>query len=313
MTDARPEPLVPEEVDLSGYEYMPWYGEFLRRSHFNSRVSDSEFRAAANLWWSAWKEIPAASLPNDDAVLCRLADLARDMRTWRKVKAGAMAGFVLCADGRWYHSFLSVLARDSWVEREKLIRAGKKSGAVRRAKKAKKSEAEGEQRSNDVPVEPVDKRTVLEQGKREEKKEQEHRCGDSDIPASDEREAVGDSNPQPEALARMVVECQRAKVSNVAEGMAVVERWHRNGSTPTQVVKACIEARRSIPLPKELTVGYVDTIVVRITREDAEIRHAANASVKRAQDQVAAQREMTRNAAPAPEGFMAAHVKRGRG
>lgn len=113
-----PDPLVPADVDLRGLEYMPYYGDRLRESGLNARATDGEYRAAHNLWWSAWKQVPASSLPDDDIELCKLADLGRDQRTWQTVKAGAMRGFVLCSDGRWYHRQLAVFALDAWAMRQ---------------------------------------------------------------------------------------------------------------------------------------------------------------------------------------------------
>lgn len=118
LTSQLPAPLVPAEVDLTGYRYMPYYGDRLRDSDLNGRATDAEYRAAHNLWWAAWKQVPAASLPNDDGTLCKLADLGRDTRTWRAVKERAMHGFVLCSDGRYYHRVLAEVALEAWAGRE---------------------------------------------------------------------------------------------------------------------------------------------------------------------------------------------------
>jgi hypothetical protein len=112
------EPLVPAEVDLRGYDYMPFYGHHLFGSDFNAKVSDAEWRAAVTLWWAAWNQVPAASLPNDDTALCRLADLGRDLKTFKKLKANALHGFVECSDGRLYHRQLSKWAIDAWDLRQ---------------------------------------------------------------------------------------------------------------------------------------------------------------------------------------------------
>lgn len=117
MTESLPAPLVPVEVDLRGYEFMPYYGDRLRDSDMNSRATDAEYRAAHNLWWAAWKQLPAASLPDDETTLCRLADLGRDLKTWRAVRERALHGFVLCADGRFYHRVLAPLAVEAWEMR----------------------------------------------------------------------------------------------------------------------------------------------------------------------------------------------------
>ena len=114
MTEPLPDPLVPPEVDLRGYEFMPYYGDRLRDSDLNSRATDAEYRAAHNLWWSAWKQVPAASLPDDDTVLARLADLGRDLKSWQKVRDVALRGFIKCSDGRFYHKVLSPLAIEAF-------------------------------------------------------------------------------------------------------------------------------------------------------------------------------------------------------
>lgn len=116
---AFPEPPVPLDCDLRGYEFMPLYGTHLFGSEFNARASDTAWRAAITLWWAAWNQQPAASLPSDDVALCRLADLGRDMKTWAKIKDDALHGFVVCSDGRLYHMFLGKLALEAWDRRLK--------------------------------------------------------------------------------------------------------------------------------------------------------------------------------------------------
>lgn len=72
-------------------------------STFHARATDGEWRAGVTLWMKSWDQVPAGSLPTDDIDLCRLAELARDIKTWKKVKDGALRGWVLCTDGRLYH------------------------------------------------------------------------------------------------------------------------------------------------------------------------------------------------------------------
>lgn len=119
MSNSHVDPMIPAEVDLRGYGFMPLYGHHLFGSDFNSRVSDAGWRAAITLWWAAWNQVPAASLPNDDAALCRLADLGRDVKSFRKLKDDALHGFVLCSDGRLYHKYLAGLAVEAWARRVK--------------------------------------------------------------------------------------------------------------------------------------------------------------------------------------------------
>jgi len=69
------------------------------------------------LWWmKAWHQVPAGSLPNDDASLCHLAGLGRDVKTWKKIRADALRGFSLCDDGRLYHAFLCKMALEAHDE-----------------------------------------------------------------------------------------------------------------------------------------------------------------------------------------------------
>jgi hypothetical protein len=92
---ALPDPLTPADCDLRGLEYMPLLGASVRQRLQRTR---QRYRVpvALTLWWAAWTQKPAASLPDDDA-RCVCADLGRDMRTWRKVKKVALHGFVKCS------------------------------------------------------------------------------------------------------------------------------------------------------------------------------------------------------------------------
>jgi len=109
--DKPPPPLTPPDTDLRGQKYMPFHGANLFGSDSYVHFSDAELRAALNLWWVSWQgQIPAASLPDDDVILCNAAGLGRDLRSWRKVKEMALRGFVKCSDGRLYHRFLASMA-----------------------------------------------------------------------------------------------------------------------------------------------------------------------------------------------------------
>ena len=115
--DELPEPLVPSYVDLAGYGYMPLYGHRLLGSEFNSLCSDAEWRAGVTLWWVAWNQRPAASLPDSDPALARMAEFGKDVRAWRRVRDHALHGFVKCSDGRLYHRVLAALAIEAWERR----------------------------------------------------------------------------------------------------------------------------------------------------------------------------------------------------
>ncbi|AHE55525.1 DUF1376 domain-containing protein [Sphingomonas sanxanigenens] len=134
MSDAAlPDPLTPPDCDLRGLEYMPLLGNHLFGSEFNARATDSEWRAALTLWWAAWGQVPAASLPDEDTALCRFADLGKDVKSWRKLRAGALHGWVKCADGRLYHPLLAKQALIAWEKRQQ-DRQARTTSAERKAR-----------------------------------------------------------------------------------------------------------------------------------------------------------------------------------
>lgn len=111
----QPEPLTPPDCDLRCMPWMPLFGEKLFNSTFESHASDLAFRVAIKLYWECWRQVPAASLPNDDVQLCRLAGLGRDLKTWRKLRAdGVLHGFILCSDDRLYHRLIADEAIKAW-------------------------------------------------------------------------------------------------------------------------------------------------------------------------------------------------------
>jgi hypothetical protein len=89
----------------------------LRQSAFDATTDDSAWRAGLNLWFSAWHSVPAGSLDNDDGALAKGAGLGRDLKSWRKVKATVLRGWIECDDGRLYHPVVSELALESWIEK----------------------------------------------------------------------------------------------------------------------------------------------------------------------------------------------------
>ena len=64
-----PEPLVPADVDLRDFQYMPLDVVRLRDSSLAAKASGEEFRAAVLLWYVSWHQKPPASLPDDDEEL----------------------------------------------------------------------------------------------------------------------------------------------------------------------------------------------------------------------------------------------------
>ena len=107
-TGELPAPLMGDD-ELPDLDSFMLNTEKLMNSQLVLLTSGDEFKAAVLLWCAAWRERPACSLPNDDKVLAGVARVTP--RLWKKIKAGAMRGFVLCSDDRWYHPFLVKDAR----------------------------------------------------------------------------------------------------------------------------------------------------------------------------------------------------------
>lgn len=117
MSDNLPAPLVPAYLDIRELEYMPLSVQVLRDSSFTTRSTGEEFRAGLMIWCAAWHQVPAGSVMNDDAELSKLSGFGfagSAVKEWKKVRAGAMRGFVLCSDGRLYHPVICRKAIDSW-------------------------------------------------------------------------------------------------------------------------------------------------------------------------------------------------------
>jgi hypothetical protein len=111
-----PDPLVAAEVDLRDFAYLPLDVLRLRDSDL-ACVEDAEvFRCAVLSWCVSWHQVPAASLPDDDALLSRLLGFGRDVKAWKRVRAaGGLRGWILCSDGRLYHDVVAEKARDAWA------------------------------------------------------------------------------------------------------------------------------------------------------------------------------------------------------
>lgn len=110
-------PLTPPDCDLRDFPRMMLDIPRLRGSEFDATPDDGAWRAGVNLWLTAWHQVPAASVSTEDAALAKGAGLGRDLRTWGKVKPGALRGWLACADGRYYHPVVAEMALEAWLEK----------------------------------------------------------------------------------------------------------------------------------------------------------------------------------------------------
>ncbi|MBD1589644.1 DUF1376 domain-containing protein [Pseudomonas typographi] len=128
-----PAPLTPIDCDLRGLQYMPLDVGRVRDSNLAIEASGDEFRAAVLLWCASWNQVPAASLPNNDTALAAYAGFGRDAKSWKKVRDGALRGFIECSDGRLYHPVVAEKAIEAWAERTE-YRSNKKAEHDRKSR-----------------------------------------------------------------------------------------------------------------------------------------------------------------------------------
>lgn len=114
-TASAPAPLTPPDCDLRDFACMFLDIVRLFSSDFHASATDAEWRAGVTLWGKAWHQVPAASLPADDAALARLAEYGRDIAGWQAVKAKALHGWTLANDGRLYHRVVAEKALEAWI------------------------------------------------------------------------------------------------------------------------------------------------------------------------------------------------------
>jgi hypothetical protein len=123
-------PLTPADCDLRGLPYMPLDVIRLLDSDMFAEATGDEFKAAVALWCKSWTQVPAASLPNKDKVL---AHLSGNAEKWKRIKAGAMRGWILCSDDRWYHPVVAEKALAALPGREE-FNSKKSAEAERKAR-----------------------------------------------------------------------------------------------------------------------------------------------------------------------------------
>jgi hypothetical protein len=137
--DALPEPPVPADADLRHFPTMPLDVRRLRDSDLAGVEDGDVFRAAVLSWCAAWHQLPAGSLPDDDAALARLLGFGRDVRGWRRVRAkGGLRGWIRCSDGRLYHPVVAAAAHDALHKSRVAARANAARWSARKGQDAEK-------------------------------------------------------------------------------------------------------------------------------------------------------------------------------
>lgn len=136
----KPEPLIPADVDLRDFGFMPLDVLRLRDSDLATLSTGDEFKAAVLLWCASWHQVPSGSLPENDRLLAKYAG-GLTAPEWKKVKEGALRGFVECADGRFYHSVIASKALEAWKAKHAQRARTRAATEAREAKRRAAQEA----------------------------------------------------------------------------------------------------------------------------------------------------------------------------
>ncbi|WP_081768984.1 DUF1376 domain-containing protein [Herbaspirillum sp. RV1423] len=155
-----PTPLTPADCDLRDFMFMPLDVLRLRDSDIAVISSGDEFRCAVLLWCASWHQVPAASLPDDDVILSGLSGFGRVIKEWKKVREGALRGWIKCGDGRLYHPVVAEKANEAWRGRidyrEKKEAERLRKAALRAAQKAAEEAEEAARRLANCPADELD-------------------------------------------------------------------------------------------------------------------------------------------------------------
>ncbi len=118
MTPSLPEPLVPPDVDVTDWPSMLFdVDRCLTSDSWIAAAEDPRLgHVLMSLWCAAFHQVPAGSLPDIDATLLRLSMCPKPSE-WRRVRDRALAEFVLCSDGRYYHAVVCEKALEAWLEK----------------------------------------------------------------------------------------------------------------------------------------------------------------------------------------------------
>jgi hypothetical protein len=222
-----PEPLVPPEVDLRDFPFMPLDVRRLLTSETWIEGSDDAkpAHAALSLWCECWHQIPAASLPDNDKVLARLAMC--DLKTWQRIREQALRGFVRCSDGRLYHRVVAEKALEAWQRKLAQRERTAKATEARRKRNVgvEANEALSDDRSN------VDRYDRRDDRRDDDRNEQRH--GQRDDRRDDHRnvhqgtETETETEKERDSLAAAESDAPRASARDpaAADAVAMIEAF----------------------------------------------------------------------------------------
>lgn len=249
-----PDPLVPAEVDLTDFGYMPLDIRRLLTSETWIEAADDPKigHASVCLWCESWHQVPAASLPANDKVLARLAMC--DAKTWARIRTKVLAGWVKCSDGLLYHPVVAEKARESW--KVKLAQRARTRAATeaREAKRRERNEQRDVDRESERDVQRETERDVHQEKGRE---------GKENLNTPVKAQLSEFQHPgSPERLAALRLVCEQAgrfQIDTKAE--MHLRQWATEGVTDQQLRDAIAIARERKPNGEILYAAYVASIL----------------------------------------------------
>jgi hypothetical protein len=149
-SDVRPEPLAPADLDLRSFPSMLLDVQRLRDSDL-AAGDPAHLGLALIAWAVSWHQLPAGSLPNNDAVLARLMGFGRDLKGWRTVREHALHGYVLCSDDRLYHPVVIEKATECYERNMARSRKARKAAKARWEQSTSNAQASTKHDTRAVP------------------------------------------------------------------------------------------------------------------------------------------------------------------
>jgi hypothetical protein len=147
MPEELPAPPTPRDANLRDFPYIPLDCVRLRDSEVAALPDAEAFRCEILLWLASWHQVPAGSLPTDEASLARLSNYGRDLKAFRRARAaGALRSWILCADGRYHHPIIAEKVRAALAAKHRR-RSQTAAATAARLAKASGATSAGDQQS----------------------------------------------------------------------------------------------------------------------------------------------------------------------
>lgn len=263
-----PDPLVPAEVNLQDFGFIPLHIKRLQQSKAWLKCKRRPELAfyLMNLWMRAWHEHPAGSIEADDDVL---ADAAMcPPRLWPKLRDDLLRGWIECSDGRRYHPVVAELAMGAWAE--KLAQRARTKAATD-AKKAKKTEAGGQR---NVGRQPPD---VQRNDQRDDQRHDHQGIGKGQG-QGEVRETSPPSSASTQPLVALTrhgeialllrrLASEKGKTVRIGAIDRVVIDWAARGVSDAHITAAFADALQDRELKHDasaITAGFVDVFLAKI-------------------------------------------------